>query len=269
MGRRFEPVRTHLQVTFSNIIDLFGGGNSHLTKVNIRLSVVVPCHNSEEFMKKTIGYLYSQLKQDEELILVENGSTDSTLVALKIFFGTVNSENVTIIQSPKGLGLALKQGIKHASGKIIVFMEDDLPFGLQELDLARKINVTGKYFILSKYHGNIRGLGLRKIQGIIFIILRESILGLKVRDSQATFFGDAAVVKDLARGSQQKDFLVTLEFIALAREMGVEITEIPCDSLAKPIRPTTLKLRDVLQMFIGLFEVKQDLKKAANDKSKD
>ena len=148
-------------------------------------------------------------------------------------------------------------------------MEDDLPFGLQELDLARKIDVTGKYFILSKYHGNIRGLGLRKIQGIIFIILRESILGLKVRDSQATFFGDAAVVKDLARGSQQKDFLVTLEFIALARKMGVKITEIPCDSLAKPIRPTTLRLCDVLQMFIGLFEVKQDLKKAANDNSKD
>jgi hypothetical protein len=220
-------------------------------------------------MEKTIGYLYSQLKQDEELILVENGSTDNTLAALKRLFGTVNSENVTIIQSPKGLGSALKQGIKRASGKIIVFMEDDLPFGLQELNLARKIDVTGKYFILSKYHGNIHGLGLRKIQGLVFIFLRESILGLKVRDSQATFFGDAAVVKDLAKGSQQKGFLITLEFIALARKMNVKITEIPCESLANPIRPTTLRLRDKLQMFIGLFEVRQYVKKATNDKSND
>ena len=269
MGRRFEPVWAHIRVILSEIFDLSGGGDSHLASVNCRLSVVIPCHNSEEFMEKTIGYLYSQLKQDEELILVENGSTDNTLVALKRLFGKVNSEKVTIIQSPQGLGLALKQGIKRASGKIIVFMEDDLPFGLQELNLARKIDVSGKYFILSKYHGNIRGLGLRKIQGLVFIFLRESILGLKVRDSQATFFGDAAVVKDLARSSQQKGFLITLEFIALARKMGVKITEIPCESLAIPIRPTTLRLRDILQMFFGLFEVKQYLRKVANDKSKD
>ena len=129
--------------------------------------------------------------------------------------------------------------------------------------------MTGKYFILSKYHGNIRGLGLRKIQGLIFIFLRESILGLKVKDSQATFFGDAAVVKDFARSSQQKGFLITLEFIALARKMNVKITEIPCESLANPIRPSTLRLRDVLQMFFGLFEVKQYLKKVASDKPKD
>lgn len=240
-----------------------------MDRVKSCLSVVVPCHNSEGFMHQTIGYLYSQLKQDEELILVENGSTDSTLAALKSLFGKVNSENVTIIQSSRGLGSALKQGIECASGKTIVFMEDDLPFGLQELELARKTDVTGKYFILSKYHGNIRGLGLRKIQGLMFIFLRESILGLKVRDSQATFFGDAAVVKNLASASQQKGFLVTLEFIALARKMNVRIIEIPCDSLAKPIRTTTLRLRDILQMFIGLFYVKQYLKKVANDKSND
>jgi glycosyltransferase involved in cell wall biosynthesis len=220
-------------------------------------------------MQETIGVLYSQLNNDEELVLVENGSTDHTLIALKSLFGTSNPGNVIVAQSPKGLGLALKKGIELASGKKIVFMEDDLPFGLQELNLARRIDVTGKYFILSKYHGNIRGLGLRKIQGLVFIFLRESILGLKVRDSQATFFGDAAVIKDLARNSQQKGFLITLEFIALARKMDVKITEIPCESLANSIRPTTLRLRDILQMFIGLFEVKQYLKKATNAKTKE
>ena len=239
-----------------------------MARENVRLSIVVPCHNSAGFIEYTIGYLYSQIKQDEELILVENGSTDKTLDALETLFEKVNSDNVIITQSPKGLGLALKQGIERASGKIIVFMVDDLPFGLQELSLARKFDVRGKYFIFSKYHGTVSGFSLRKIQGLIFIFLRECILGLKVRDSQATFFGDATIVKDFARNSEQKEFLVTLEFIALARKMGVEITEIPCDSLAKPIRPTTLKFRDVLQMFTGLFEVRRFLKKATSDKLK-
>jgi glycosyltransferase involved in cell wall biosynthesis len=228
--------------------------------VNMRsflLTVVVPCHNSQEFMEKTIGYLYSALNNDEELILVENGSTDNTLTVLKSLFGTAIPDNVLVTQSPKGLGLALKHGIELARGEKIVFMGDDLPFGLQELNLARKIDVTGKYFILSKYHGNVHGLGFRKIQGLVFIFLRESILRLKVRDSQATFFGDAGVIKGFARNSEQKGFLVTLEFIALARKLAVEINEIPCDSLSEPIRATTLKLRDMFQMFIGLFEVKR------------
>jgi hypothetical protein len=217
-------------------------------------------------MHKTIGYLYSALNNDEELVLVENGSTDDTLFALNSLFGTAIPENVIVAQSPKGLGLALKHGIELSRGKKIVFMEDDLPFGLQELNLARLTDVTRKYFIFSKYHGNVHGLGFRKIQGLVFIFLRESILGLKVKDSQATFFGDAEVIKCFARNSQQKGFLVTLEFIALARKMAVEINEIPCDSLSKPIRATTLKLRDIFQMFVGLFEVKRYVRTLKIDK---
>jgi hypothetical protein len=222
----------------------------------IMLSIVVPCHNVEKFLQKTIGYLYSKLNAEEELILVENGSLDNSSVALKDFFRDRSSNNVKIIQSPKGLGIALKHGIEQANGKTIVFMEDDLPFGLQELALARKLDVTGKYFILSKYHSNTRGFGLRKIQGLVFIILRELILGLKVKDSQATFFGDAKILKKLASACQQEGFLFTLELIALARKSGVEIHEIPCAPLSSPIRPTTLKFRDVLQMLVGLFQIK-------------
>jgi glycosyltransferase involved in cell wall biosynthesis len=170
-----------------------------LTSQKINLSIVVPCHNVENFLHKTIGRLYSALNVDEELILVENGSIDNTFVALKDFFGAKIPKNVKIIQTPKGLGLALRHGIEHAHGKTIIFMEDDLPFGLQELDLARKCDVAGRYFILSKYHGSIRGLGLRKIQGLVFIFLRELILGLKVKDSQATFFGDTLIIKKLMK----------------------------------------------------------------------
>ena len=226
------------------------------------ISVVVPCHNSEIFLEQTIAYLHSELRQDEELILVENGSTDNTWKVLSKLFGNGRYPNVTVMQSEKGLGLALRYGIERAQGEAIVFMEDDLPFGLQELELARKLDVKNKYLILSKYHGNIKGIGLRKIQGLIFIFLRETVLGLRVKDSQATFLGDAQIVKRLISASRQNGFLITLELIALARKTDTEIIEIPCDSLAKPIRPTTLVFSDVLGMFFGLFQVKRSLKRS-------
>ncbi len=229
------------------------------------LSVVVPCHNSEKFLDQTIGLLYSHLNQNEELILVENGSTDNTFVALNRIFKSKTVENVVITQSAKGLGVALKHGVDLARGNIIVFMEDDLPFGLQELQLAREIQDVDSYYIFSKYHGNIHGLGLRKVQGLIFIFLRELILNVKVKDSQATFFGDANVVKRLCNKSLQKGFLTTLELITIARKSGINIIEIPCNSLAKPIRPSTLRIRDVAQMFVGLFHIKYTLREIGNE----
>lgn len=230
-----------------------------MTSREIEISVVVPCHNAEKFFQNTIGHLYSNLNTAEELIIVENGSTDDTLIRLLEFFDNKISGEVKVIQSPKGLGIALKQGIDQARGKKIVFMQDDLPFGLQELNLARNLDVSEKYFILSKYHGNISGFRFRKIQGLVFIFVREIILGVKVKDSQATFFGDSKIVKKLASACKQKGFLITLELIALARKSDIGINEIPCDSLANSIRPTTLKLRDEIQMFIGLFQIKKDL----------
>ncbi len=232
-----------------------------MTSQNFEISIVIPCHNAEKFLEKTIGYLCTQLRPDEELILVENGSTDETYRTLEQFVSQWTSQNIKITQSPKGLGLALKHGVLLAKGKKIVFMEDDLPFGLQELNLARNLNLVDDYLIMSKYHGNLKGVSFRKIQGLVFVVLREIILKLKVKDSQATFLGDAIVIKKLAAASKQSGFLVTLEFIALARKTGIKIVEIPCESLAIPIRPTTLKFRDAFKMFLGLFEVRRSIRK--------
>ncbi len=67
-------------------------------------------------MEQTIRNLYSALNEDEELVLVENGSTDNTLSELKSLFGTTIPANIIVTQSSKGLGLALKHGIELASG---------------------------------------------------------------------------------------------------------------------------------------------------------
>ena len=236
-----------------------------MTSQEFGISVVIPCHNSEKFIEQTIGYLCGELREDEELILIENGSNDNTFEALSNSYGRGRYPNISVTQTQKGLGLALRCGILRAKGNKIVFMEDDLPFGLQELRLARKLDLKDKYIILSKYHGNIKGIGLRKIQGLIFIFLRELILDLKVKDSQATFLGDAEIIKRLSGAAQQSGFLITLELIALARKTEVKIVEVACDSLAKPIRPSTLGLTDVLKMFIGLFQVKLSLRESSKN----
>jgi len=225
----------------------------------IVLSIIVPCHNSEKFIRDNISLLLLNLKSNEELILIENGSTDNTWNYLNELYGGTEFPNITLKQSNKGLGFALRLGINESRGSKIVFMADDLPFGMQELNLARTENSKSCYFIISKYN-ETRNFSLRNLQGLIFIRLRELILASEVQDSQATFYGDSALIKRLANYSQEKSFLITLELIAIARLLEIKIIEVPAENSAYRLRPTTLRFRDPIKMFFGLFNIKSRMK---------
>ena len=55
------------------------GGN--MSKVDI--SIVVPIYNAEKYIKKCVDSLLNQTKEEIELILVNDGSTDSTEEIIK------------------------------------------------------------------------------------------------------------------------------------------------------------------------------------------
>jgi glycosyltransferase involved in cell wall biosynthesis len=226
----------------------------------ITLSIIVPCHNSEKFIRDTIGLLLLKLKSNEELILIENGSTDNTWNYINQLYGGMKFPNIILMQSNKGLGFALRLGIKESRGSKIVFMADDLPFGMQELNLARTENSKISYFIISKYNEKLGNFNFRNLQGFIFIRLRELILESKVQDSQATFYGDAALIKRIANYSQEKNFLITLELIVIARLLEIKIIEVPAENFTYKMRPTTVHFYDPIKMFFGLFKIKSRMK---------
>ena len=45
----------------------------------MRLSIIIPVYNSEEYIERTIGSILPQLKEEVELIIVNDGSTDKSL----------------------------------------------------------------------------------------------------------------------------------------------------------------------------------------------
>jgi dolichyl-phosphate beta-glucosyltransferase len=228
-----------------------------MSKRKIDLSVIIPCHNSAPFIATSLNSIISNLTQQDELILVENGSSDSTWSTLNGLFTKPNNTNIVLMQSSKGLGAALRLGISRAKGNNIVFMVDDLPFGLQELNLARSSNLSEKYLILSKYQGNIKISLKRKLLGNLFVFLREILFKTQVGDSQATFLGDSRTVKLISKHSKENGFLITLEHIIVARKLNIEIVEIPCDKFVPPVRRSTVKAYDVFAMFFGLFQLRK------------
>ena len=92
----------------------------------IKLSVIIPMYNVEQYIETCIQSVYKQHidTKEFEVILVDDESPDNSLqVAEKT---TASFDNVKIIsQKNKGLGGARNTGIKHAAGKYILFLDSD------------------------------------------------------------------------------------------------------------------------------------------------
>lgn len=90
-----------------------------------KLSVVIPIYNVEAFLVKCIeSVLYPELP-DYEIILVNDGSTDSSPVIAQSYAERY-PELITLISTPNGgLGHARNVGIEAAKGEYLLFVDSD------------------------------------------------------------------------------------------------------------------------------------------------
>ncbi len=98
----------------------------------MKVSVIVPCFNAEAFLGQTLNSLLNQTLAPQEIIVVDNGSSDGSLRVAEEFGDAV----ATIVAREKGASAARNAGIAAASGDALMFLDaDDLiaPDTLREL----------------------------------------------------------------------------------------------------------------------------------------
>ena len=83
------------------------------------LSIIIPAHNEENSIGQVIDKI-RQSKYNAEIIVVDNCSTDKTTEIAK------SKNAVTIYCGNQGKGYAMEEGLKHATGDIILFMDADI-----------------------------------------------------------------------------------------------------------------------------------------------
>ncbi len=88
------------------------------------LTLVVPCYNSQAYMKKSIDSLLSA-GEDVEIIIVNDGSTDQTAMIAEQYKKDYPKIVKVIHKSNGGHGSGLNCGIKHAIGKYFRVVDSD------------------------------------------------------------------------------------------------------------------------------------------------
>jgi glycosyltransferase involved in cell wall biosynthesis len=85
------------------------------------VSVVIGARNAEAYLEETIGSVLRQTLPPEEVIVVDDGSTDRTAVVAEGFGGPVRC----LPQPHSGLGSALNRGLREAQGQLLAFLDAD------------------------------------------------------------------------------------------------------------------------------------------------
>ena len=87
-------------------------------------SIIVPVYNTEKELERCVRSVTSQTYRDFELILVDDGSKDSS-GALCDKFASEDSRVVAIHQQNAGSSEARHTGIRAAKGKYLLFLDSD------------------------------------------------------------------------------------------------------------------------------------------------
>lgn len=89
-----------------------------------KISIIVPIYNVEKYIKECIDSILRQSFYDYELILVDDGSTDSCPQICDAF--AKQDKKIKVIHKPnEGLVSAWKKGLEFVKGEFVCFIDGD------------------------------------------------------------------------------------------------------------------------------------------------
>ena len=89
-----------------------------------KISLIIPCYNSEVLLSETLDNLLGQTLKDIQLIIINDGSTDSTADIIADY-AAKNSNILCIEQKNAGVAAARNNGLNYVEGKYTMFADSD------------------------------------------------------------------------------------------------------------------------------------------------
>lgn len=203
---------------------------------DIKITVVIPCLNEEEGIQKVLDLIPDFV---DEVIVVDNDSTDGTAQIAQRMGATVIQENV------RGYGRAYKTGLFHAQGDVIITLDGDHSYPVDALSYLIEALLHSEVGFISASRFPIQdsaSMPSKNLLGNILLSLAVSVLFLRwVRDSQSgmwIFYKEALEKMDLISDGMAFSEEIKIEAI-LRSEIGFREMPIRYSNRAgaKKLRP--------------------------------
>ena len=88
------------------------------------ISVIIPIYNAEKHLKECLESIINQTFKDFEIILIDDGSIDNSS-HIYAYYQNKDSRIRVIKQKNQGVSIARNNGINHAKGEFLLFVDAD------------------------------------------------------------------------------------------------------------------------------------------------
>lgn len=195
-----------------------------------RFSVIVPIYNEENIVEKSIRRFTELFKKyaDYEIILGDNGSTDSTPEKCRSLAKRFKHVKYIRIEE-KGIGLALKEMIRRARFENIIFLPIDFSVNMKFIDEA--LPLLSRYDIIvgsKRVKGAVDDRPLdRRLITLILNLLVNTVFGLDIKDTQCVKAFKKSKIKRISQKVGSKNAFFDVELLLLAKRSRLKMIEIP------------------------------------------
>lgn len=194
--------------------------------------MVVPAHNEGRIIRANVKrlslFLRAHLGNSFELIVVDNGSTDSTFREARR--AAVADPRIRVIRlAKKGLGRALHAGFAFSRGDWIFWYPADLAADLSFITRARKHFHSADAILGSRrlVESTVDSKPVRRVLSFVFNKLANSLLSLRVSDSQCVKAFRRSRLEPVLPHARENGILFELELLALLKRRGARMMELP------------------------------------------
>jgi len=198
-----------------------------VSKIKVRpaISVFFPCYNEQGNVARTVEQaleVLEKLNADFEVIIIDDGSTDSTGHIADEITRRNNRVKVVHHHPNLGYGAALRSGFKAATKELVFYTDGDGQFDIRELPPL--LPLMDEADIVSCYRLNRQDNLIRKINGWCWTKLVCFLFGMKVRDIDCAFKLYKREIFDHIELSST-GALINAEILARAVRLGYRLTE--------------------------------------------
>ena len=189
----------------------------------MKLSVVVPAFNEAPTIAAVLRRI-AEVDIDKEIIVIDDRSTDDTTGEIE----RANVAGVRVIRHPmnRGKGAAVRTGLDHATGDVVVIQDADLEY--DPTDFLRLIEPirTGECRVVYGYRDLSSQVFFNRLGNRFLTLVTNILFGVALRDMETCY---KMWVRSVLDGVRLKSdaFDIEVELTATFIRLGERIVQIP------------------------------------------
>lgn len=196
----------------------------------MKLTIVIPAHNEDKVIGKTIDGLVKELDLDYEIVVVNDHSTDNTAEIVEALMQKYSNLRLIDNDWKRGFGNALKKGFSVSNADLIIPVMADLCDDPKTIKNMHEKALEGFDVICgSRYMSGGKKVGGPFLQSICSRFVGRSLrylIGIPTSDASNSFKCYKKKVLEVVR-TTSKGFEISMEITLKAYFCGFSIAEVP------------------------------------------